>query len=210
MRGSPVLMAADLAHTPVSGIKVQICGDCHLANFGAFASPERRILFDVTDFDETVPGPWEFDLKRLATSFTLLARCKQYKRSEARRITRAVVASYRQHLREFSEMSPLEIWYFIIDSELLIRTAPDPATRRRRERFELKARTRSVNSLLGKLLVRRGGAWKFDETPPTIVRLRPGTELARVIPKRSRTLPAHALRGSSKTVCSLSVGRSRF
>jgi uncharacterized protein (DUF2252 family) len=179
MRGSPVLMAADLAHTPVSGIKVQICGDCHLANFGAFASPERRILFDVTDFDETVPGPWEFDLKRLATSFTLLARCKQYKRSEARRITRAVVASYRQHLREFSEMSPLEIWYFIIDSELLIRTAPDPATRRRRERFELKARTRSVNSLLGKLLVRRGGAWKFDETPPTIVRLRPGTELAR-------------------------------
>jgi uncharacterized protein (DUF2252 family) len=179
MRGSPVLMAADLAHTPVSGIKVQICGDCHLANFGAFASPERRILFDITDFDETVPGPWEFDLKRLATSFTLLARCKHYKRSEAKEITRAVLASYRQHLREFAEMSPLEIWYFIIDSELLIRTAPDLATRRRRERFERKARTRSVNSLLGKLLVRRGGTWKFDETPPTIVRLRPGTELAR-------------------------------
>jgi uncharacterized protein (DUF2252 family) len=103
------------------------------------------------------------------------------------------VASYRQHLYEFAEMSPLETWYFIIDSELLIRTAPDSATRRRRERFERKARMRGVNSLMGKLLVRRGRTWHFQESPPTIVRLRSSSSLAKsflkALERYPRTLP---------------------
>jgi len=192
MRGAPAMMASDLAATPVSGIRVQACGDCHLGNFGAFASPERRILFDITDFDETLPGPWEFDLKRLATSFTLVARAKGYNRATARDVTTAAVSAYRRHMREFAALSPLELWYFIIDSELLIRTAPDAATRRRRRRFEKKARSRTVDSLLGKLLVEHDGAWRFKEQPPTIARLRRGSRLERsfraVLERYPRTL----------------------
>ncbi len=189
MRGSASLMAADLASTPVSGIRVQACGDCHLGNFGAFASPERRILFDITDFDETLPGPWEFDLKRLATSFTLVARGKGYDRSAAKEVTRAAVRSYREHMQEFAAMSPLETWYFIIDSELLIRTAPDKAARLRRRRFEKRARTRGVESMLGKLLEERGGSWRFREQPPTITRLRRGSPLEKSFLKALERYP---------------------
>jgi uncharacterized protein (DUF2252 family) len=193
MRGTPAVMASDLARTPVTGIQVQACGDCHLGNFGAFASPERRLLFDITDFDETLPGPWEFDLKRLATSFTLVARAKGYSRAAAKEVTATAVRGYREHLREFMAMSPLEIWYFIIDSELLIRTAPDKATRRRRVRFEERARTRGVDSLLGKLLVEQRGAWRFREQPPTIARLRRGNGLEKsflqALERYPRTLP---------------------
>ena len=193
MRGSPALMAADLASTPVSGIRVQICGDCHLGNFGVFASPERRLLFDINDFDETLPGPWEWDLKRLATSFVLVARLQGYDRAGAKEVTRAVVRSYREHMHEFAAMSPLDIWYFIIDSELLIRTASDEATRRRWQRFELKARTRDVGSLLGKLLVERRGVCRFREQPPTITRLRRGSSLEKsfllALERYPRTLP---------------------
>jgi uncharacterized protein (DUF2252 family) len=193
MRGTPAVMASDLARTPVSGIQVQACGDCHLGNFGAFASPERRLLFDITDFDETLPGPWEFDLKRLATSFTLVARTKGYSRAAAKEVTATAVRSYREHMREFADMSPLEIWYFIIDSDLLIRTAPDAATRRRRQRFERKARTRGADSLLGKLLVAHGNGWRFREQPPTIARLSRGTSLEKAflqaLERYPRTLP---------------------
>jgi uncharacterized protein (DUF2252 family) len=189
MRGSAAIMAADLARTPVTNIRVQLCGDAHLGNFGAFASPERRILFDITDFDETLPGPWEFDLKRLAASFTLAARARGYPRSDAKDVTRAAVRSYREHMQEFAAMSPLETWYFIIDSELLIRTAPDAATRRRRQAFERKARARGVESLLGKLLVQRGGAWRFNQQPPTITRLRRGCGLEKSYLKALEAYP---------------------
>lgn len=192
MRGTATMMAADLATTPLTGIRTQACGDCHLGNFGAFASPERRILFDITDFDETLPGAWEFDLKRLAVSFTLAVRAKGYDRATARDVTRAAVASYRRHMHEFADLSPLQTWYYIIDSELLIRTAPDAATRARRQRFEQRARARTVDSLLGKLLVERGGGWRFNEHPPAIVRLRDGDPLGKslrtVLERYPRTL----------------------
>ena len=193
MRGSAVIMAADLAHTPVTGLRVQACGDCHLANFGAFASPERRILFDITDFDETLPAPWEYDLKRLATSFILLARFQGLTRSEAKEVTGLAMASYREHLHEFAALSPLDTWSFIIDSELLIRTAPDAAARRRRQLFAKKARSRGVYSLLGKLLVKHHGAWRFLEHPPTIERVRRGSVLEKsflkALERYPRTLP---------------------
>ena len=189
MRGSAALMASDLAGTPVSGIKVQACGDCHLGNFGAFASPERRILFDITDFDETMPGAWEFDLKRLATSFILAARAKGCNRTIAKEVTKAAVRSYREHMHEFAAMSPLETWYFIIDSELLIRTAPDKAARLRRQRFEQRARERGGESILGKLLEERGGVWRFREQPPTITRLRRGSPLEKSFLKALERYP---------------------
>lgn len=177
MRGCAAMMAADLAAAPATGLRVQACGDCHLGNFGAFASPERRVLFDVIDFDETLPAPWEFDLKRLATSFTLAARVQGYDRGRAREVTLAMVRSYRDHMVEYAEMAPLDIWYAIIDSEVLIRTAPNASTRRRRQEFERKARARTGDSLLGRLLARRDGRYRFLDQPPTIERLRHGSKL---------------------------------
>lgn len=178
MRGSAALMASDLSATPVTGLRVQACGDCHSGNFGAFASPERRVLFDLTDFDETLPGPWEWDLKRLAASLHLVARYHGCGRRETRRVALAAARAYRTRMREYGALSPLEIWYAIIDSEILIRTAPDEATRQRRIRFERRARGRTGDSLLGKLLVRSGGRLRFREQPPTIVHLPPGNRMA--------------------------------
>ena len=190
MRGAAAMMAADLATTPVTGIRVQACGDCHLGNFGAFASPERRILFDINDFDETLPAPWEYDLKRLATSFTLVARERDYDEAAAREVTMKAVRAYREHLHEYAYMSPLEVWYAIIDSEILIKTAPDAATRRRRVLFEQKARTRTADSLLGRLLVRQGEDWTFRDQPPTIARLRRNSKLEISFRKALERYPA--------------------
>ncbi len=177
LRGCAAMMAADLAELPATGLRVQACGDCHLGNFGAFASPERRLLFDLIDFDETLPAPWEFDLKRLATSFTLAARVQGCDRRRAREVTLAMIRSYREHVHTYATMAPLDIWYAIIDSEVLIRTAPNAATRRRRQEFERKARTRTADSLLGRLLVEHEGRLQFRDAPPTIERLRRGTKL---------------------------------
>jgi uncharacterized protein (DUF2252 family) len=177
MRGMPAMMGTDLATTPLTGIKVQACGDCHLGNFGAFASPERRVLFDLTDFDETTPGPWEFDVKRLAVSFVLLARQHGYDKAAAHGVTLTMLRAYRTRLQEFADMSPLDVWYYIIDSELLIRTAPDKATRERRIEFEKKARARTADQLLGKLMIERFGRLEFVDQLPAIQRLKPGSDL---------------------------------
>src|SRR5215813_11189837 len=100
-RGAAAIMAADLAHTPVSGIRVQACGDCHLLNFGGFATPERRIIFDVNDFDETLPAPWEWDLKRLVASFVIASRNNKLKRAEGRVAARACARSYSKWMRRY-------------------------------------------------------------------------------------------------------------
>src|SRR5215510_3863899 len=99
-RGAAAIMAADLAHTPATGIRVQACGDCHLMNFGAFATPERRIVFDINDFDETLPAPWEWDVKRLAASFVLASRNNGFNRACAKDAVLACVRSYREHMSE--------------------------------------------------------------------------------------------------------------
>ena len=171
MRGAAAMMAADTAAGPMTAIRVQACGDCHLGNFGAFASPERRVLFDINDFDETLPASWEFDLKRLAVSFVLLARNQGCDAATARDVTASLLAAYRRHLYEYAFMSPLDSWYAIIDSEILIRTAPDEATRQRRIEFERKARGRTADSLIGKLLVQQDGHLRFKDQPPTIAHL---------------------------------------
>ncbi len=110
-RGAALPMASDLAATPVSGLAVQACGDAHLSNFGIFGSAERRLVFDVNDFDETLPGPWEWDVKRLAASLEVAARGNGFTGKQRREIVAAAVARYRQAMRSFAGMTNLEVWY---------------------------------------------------------------------------------------------------
>ena len=114
-RGAALIMASDLATTPQSGLKAQICGDAHLSNFGLFASPERKLMFDVNDFDETLPGPWEWDLKRLAASVVIAARDRDFTDKEARAAALEVGARYRQEIVRLAGLSTLEVWYSHID-----------------------------------------------------------------------------------------------
>src|SRR6185503_341498 len=110
-RGAAKIMAADLKDTPRAGLNVQLCGDAHLSNFGIFASPERTLLFDLHDFDETLPGPFEYDVKRMAASFTIAARNNGFTPADARAAAGASVAAYRKAMHDFAEMGTLDIWY---------------------------------------------------------------------------------------------------
>src|SRR5215204_4893368 len=114
-RGAAAVMAADLAATPRSGFEVQLCGDAHLSNFGAFASPDRELLFDVNDFDETLPGPWEWDVMRLAASFAVAGRDSGFKRRERTAIVAAGIAEYRETMRRLADLGNLEVWYAKMD-----------------------------------------------------------------------------------------------
>ncbi len=125
-RGAAVIMADDLASTPSIGYAVQACGDCHLLNFGAFATPERNIVFDLNDFDETFPAPWEWDLKRLAASFAIASRNNGHKRSDGIAAAVRLVKCYRDRLQELSEMKTLEAWYSSLDYRALIELTDDP------------------------------------------------------------------------------------
>src|ERR1700712_4661218 len=116
-RGAAKVMAADLAVTPTAGLTVQLCGDAHLSNFGAFASPERRLLFDLNDFDETLPGPFEYDVKRMAASFTIAARNNGFSTADAREATTASVTAYREAMANFAEMGTMDVWYAHLDED---------------------------------------------------------------------------------------------
>src|SRR5580693_466643 len=120
-RGAALPMAADLATTPTSGLRVQLCGDAHLSNFGAFASPERRLVFDVNDFDETLPGPFEWDVKRLAASLAVAGRDNGFPGKARRKIILAAAEGYRTAMREFAGQSFLDVWYTHLDIEPAIR-----------------------------------------------------------------------------------------
>src|SRR5688572_25605518 len=146
-RGSAGIMAADLSATANSGIYVQACGDCHLMNFGGFATPERNILFDINDFDETLPAPWEWDVKRLATSFVLAARSIGLPEKAGRETAIACVRTYRKRLAKYSRMHPLDAWYARITADDIINISP----RRDRTRIEKRlAKIRSEERRVGK------------------------------------------------------------
>ena len=119
-RGAAKIMATDLKDTPVAGLEAQLCGDAHLSNFGAFASPERILLFDVNDFDETVPGPFEYDVKRMAASFTIAGRNNGFSKADTRAATLASVTAYRETMAEFAQMRTMDIWYARLDEDELI------------------------------------------------------------------------------------------
>ncbi|AKU96042.1 hypothetical protein AKJ09_02706 [Labilithrix luteola] len=141
-RGGAALMAADLGGTPSTGIRVQACGDCHLVNFGGFATPERRIVFDINDFDETLPAPWEWDLKRLVTSVVIASQHNGFDAADVREAALMTARSYRRHMLAFSELKTLDQWYLSIDAEDLIDSIPSNKRRegiaKRIERAEEK------------------------------------------------------------------------
>ena len=126
-RGAAAIMAADLAPTPRSGLRAQLCGDAHLSNFGGFASPERDLVFDLNDFDETLPGPWEWDVKRLAASFAVGAREYGLDDAKRRRVVMAAVGAYRTAMAQFAAMSNLQVWYARLDlGEVMRRWRNEP------------------------------------------------------------------------------------
>ena len=119
-RGAALIMAADLAATPVSGVTVQLCGDAHLSNFGLFGTPERQMIFDINDFDETLPGPWEWDVKRLAASFEIMGRDRGFLPADRRAIVMAGVAEYRERIRQAAGMATLNAWYDQLEAGVLL------------------------------------------------------------------------------------------
>ena len=144
-RGTADIMAADLGSMPVSGLRAQLCGDCHLMNLGGFATAERRLIFDINDFDETAPGPWEWDVKRLAASFVLACRSNGFAASDQRDAALACVRSYREHMREYSEAPVLEIWYANVDLSDALAAVHTKAVRARLNKRIQKERKRSIS-----------------------------------------------------------------
>ena len=176
-RGSAALMAADLAHTPRTGLKVQACGDAHLMNFGAFATPERNVIFDINDFDETLPGPWEWDLKRLAASVVIAGKFLRLSESESSRAAIAMVRSYREHMADYASMRALEVWYDRIDVDRVLRQAPSEEIRERVEERVEKTRARTVPEHdFPKLVEHHGAIPRIKDNPPLI--FHPTPELA--------------------------------
>ena len=173
-RGTARIMAADLASTPVSGLDVQIGGDAHLSNFGAYASPERKLVFDANDFDETLRGPWEWDLKRLAVSFTIAGQNLGFPRDDCREITAHVVRAYREAMASFAAMGFLELWYDHVDVDDLRAAAEmDRAELDRRiSRFQRRARSKTSLQALRKLTVRVDGGHQIRSDPPVLFPMR--------------------------------------
>ena len=169
-RGTAAIMAADLANTPVSGLRVQACGDAHLANFGGFATPERGLIFDVNDFDETLPAPWEWDVKRLTASVVLAGRHMKLKQSESARAVTAAVRYYREHMAEYAFMKSLEVWYERIDIKRLVNSIViDEDERARMAKRLAQARARSVaENDFPKLAEHVGSTPRIKDNPPLI------------------------------------------
>jgi hypothetical protein len=171
-RGAAAIMAADLAHTPATGIRVQCCGDAHLMNFGTFATPERHLIFDINDFDETLPAPWEWDIKRLATSFLIASRNNGFSEAEARKTALNCVRSYRERMIEFAQMRTLDVWYARLDAETILPTIKDDEARKRSRRRLQKAKASDVlESDFPKLVTLENGQPMIRDNPPLIYHL---------------------------------------
>ncbi len=198
-RGAAKIMAADLTDTPVAGLGAQLCGDAHLSNFGAFASPERRLLFDLNDFDETLPGPFEYDVKRMAASFTIAARNNGFAQADTRTVTLASVRAYREAMAGFSRMGTMDIWYAYLDEDELMasirnavagtKKAAKPARKggkkqakeeeklakvaqKRAVKTAGKAHTRDSLQALSKLGELVDGSYRIVSQPPVVVPFR--------------------------------------
>jgi uncharacterized protein (DUF2252 family) len=171
-RGAAMIMAGDLAATPRSGLTVQCCGDAHLSNFGVFASPERRLMFDLNDFDETLPGPWEWDVKRLAVSMLIAAQDNGFAAKDRDRVVLDTVESYRTAMAGFAGMKNLDVWYSHLDIEAVLKElGPQlkPAQVKRTEKALAKARTKDSMSAFSKLTRVVDGEARILAEPPLIV-----------------------------------------
>jgi uncharacterized protein (DUF2252 family) len=174
-RGSAAIMAADLADSRSSGIRTQLCGDAHLSNFGAFAAPDRSLVFDVNDFDETLPGPWEWDLKRLVASYAIAGRDRGFDAKERRLATVAATRAYREGMRTFATMRATDLWYLRLNLDELIGRWQSQATARRRKtvsRAADKARTKDSLKAFAKLTHVVDGQARFRSDPPLLVPIR--------------------------------------
>jgi uncharacterized protein (DUF2252 family) len=167
-RGAAAIMAADLAGTPVTGLRVQACGDCHLLNFGFFATPERRLIFDINDFDESLPAPWEWDLKRLATSFVIAGQNNGFKAGQSRAASLACVRSYRKQLARLSRMRAIDVWYERVDvNDLLSRSTQKEFCKQDREEIR-KASLGIPEHENPKLWGESDGQIQIHDNPPLI------------------------------------------
>ena len=184
LRGSAVVMAGDLATTPVTGIQVQACGDAHIANFGTYATPERNQVFDVNDFDETLPGPWEWDVKRLAASIVLAGRQNGFSAASNRQATLNCLRTYRERMWEFGDMRHLDVWYSCVDAQGLLKSVG--RTSRPFVDRELEKAHRQTNVHVFPQLTRQiNGQYSIKDDPPLITHL----------DDDERTLWLHALLG---------------
>lgn len=165
-RGLPSVMAHDLARLPTTDIRLQACGDCHLQNFGWFASPERNLLFDIADFDETRNAPWEWDVKRLVVSVALAARELEADRVRQQDLVHAVAREYRERLADYSTLEPLAMWYERLDANAVLDQAQGASARRRMQHTIDSARQQTIERLLPELVDRDGDQWRIKEQPP--------------------------------------------
>lgn len=168
LRGAACIMAGDLAGLPRTDLRLQICGDCHLLNFGWFATPERNLIFDLNDFDESRRAPWEWDIKRLAVSVVLAARGLLVSKSLQQELAKAVIKQYREHLAAYALLSPLEMWYVRIDEQALLEKNTEIASLNQSRQVIDAARQRTVEGLLPKLTERHQGKMRFKDRAPLI------------------------------------------
>ncbi|MFF7645209.1 DUF2252 family protein [Streptomyces canus] len=173
-RGAAAIMASDLAETPRTGFRTQLCGDAHMLNFRLLASPERRLMFDINDFDETLPGPWEWDVKRLAASLVIAGRANGFSTKERAAIVRATVRSYRENMRAFAGIGNLAVWYAQFDEKWVEERFGEDVSARGRDRWSqalAKARSHDTLQVFEKLTVVVDGKRRIAPDPPLITRL---------------------------------------
>ncbi len=202
-RGGALIMAADLAATPVTGVTVQLCGDAHLSNFGLFGTPERQMLFDINDFDETLPGPWEWDVKRLAASFEIMGRDRGFSPADRRAVVMAGVREYRNRMRRSAGMGSLDAWYEHFEAGMLLKLVRQEVRVKRVgqteaeavEEMVAKARTRDSTRVFAKRADQIGGEPRIVADPPVIIPLedlvRPGTEWENPAPLIKKLLSSY-------------------
>jgi len=171
-RGAAKIMASDLSGTPRTGLDAQICGDAHLSNFGSFASPERKQVFDINDFDETLPGPWEWDLKRLATSFVLAGRDNGFDDDDIRTMTKNSVEGYRQAMIKFTADNTVDIWYAHLTMDQILAGLPKKKDRKKTEKLSEKAQSKGSLSAMAKLTETVDGKVRIKSQPPLLIPLR--------------------------------------
>ncbi len=174
LRGSAVVMASDLAASPVTGLNAILCGDAHLSNFGVFASPERALIFDINDFDEAYPGPWEWDLKRLAASAAVAGRENGLDDKECRQLATEAVESYRQFMGRFSEISTLDMWYVHIEAEAVMNAFAESSKKGKKTAAKVlkKAQFRTQEQTLDKLTFMENDRRRIISNPPLLVPMR--------------------------------------
>jgi uncharacterized protein (DUF2252 family) len=213
-RGAARLMAEDLGGSATAGLVVQLCGDAHLSNFGLFGSPERSLVFDINDFDETLPGPFEYDVKRLAASFTIAARNNGFAEPDVRSVTLASVSSYREAMASFAEMNTLDVWYAHLSEHQLFRSLKDSMAElagtkkpkalkkqgKRAKAAARKARQRDSRHALERLGELVDGRYRIVSQPPFIVPLREWTTIDPSFPQDPQTLIQEQLAAYGRTL----------